>query len=93
MIGTDLDWNRLLEGEYNMSKSADIFLNEKGDIAKRLGKKMSVAEMARSGSAIPRRIIPTPIRSGRSACMPDSVRSRQLDHVEQEWYCSRGERE
>lgn len=47
MIGTDLDWNRLLEGEYNMSKSADIFLNEKGDIAKRLGKKMSVAEMAR----------------------------------------------
>lgn len=46
-IGTSIDWNRLLEGEYNMRKSADIFLVEKGDIAKRLGKKMSVAEMAR----------------------------------------------
>lgn len=46
-VGTDLDWGRLLEGEYNMRKAADIFLYEKGDIAKRLGKKMSVAEMAR----------------------------------------------
>lgn len=46
-IGTDLDWNRLLEGEYNLSKSVDVMLNEKGGIAKSLGKKMSIAEMAR----------------------------------------------
>lgn len=46
-IDTDLDWNRLLDAEYNMRKSADIFLYEKGGAAKRNGKKMSVAEMAR----------------------------------------------
>ncbi len=46
-IDTDLDWNRLLDAEYNMRKSADIFLYEKGSAAKRNGKKMSVAEMAR----------------------------------------------
>ncbi|MCT4779818.1 MULTISPECIES: C40 family peptidase [Exiguobacterium] len=46
-VDTDLDWARLLEAEYNMRKAADIFLYEKGNIAKSLGKKMSVAEMAR----------------------------------------------
>lgn len=46
-VDTDLDWNRLLEGEYNMRKSADIFLYEKGGAAKRNGKKMSISEMAR----------------------------------------------
>ncbi len=45
-VGTAVDANRLLTGEYNMKKAADIFLNEKGSTAKRLGKKMSVAEMA-----------------------------------------------
>lgn len=46
MVDTTVDVNRLLEGEYNMKKSIDIMLNEKGAAAKRNGKKMSVAEMA-----------------------------------------------
>ena len=45
-VGTKVDVNRLLDGEYNMRKSIDIMLKEKGDIAKGLGKKMSVKEMA-----------------------------------------------
>lgn len=45
-VDTPVDANRLLDGEYNMKKSIDIMLNEKGGAAKRLGKKMSVAEMA-----------------------------------------------
>lgn len=45
-VDTPVDVNRLTDGEYNMNKSIDIMLNEKGGAAKRLGKKMSVAEMA-----------------------------------------------
>lgn len=45
-VDTAVDANRLLTGEYNMMKAADIFLNEKANIAKRLGKKLSVVEMA-----------------------------------------------
>lgn len=45
-VGTKVDVNRLLDGEYNMKKSIDIMLKEKGNIAKGLGKKMSVKEMA-----------------------------------------------
>lgn len=45
-VDTPVDANRLLTGEYNMRKAADIFLNEKANAAKRLGKKMSVVEMA-----------------------------------------------
>lgn len=45
-VDTPVDANRLLTAEYNMNKAADIFLNEKASAAKRLGKKMSVVEMA-----------------------------------------------
>ncbi|WP_053453622.1 XkdQ/YqbQ family protein [Exiguobacterium sp. BMC-KP] len=45
-VDTTVDANRLLTGKYNMEKAADIFLNEKANVAKRLGKKMSVVEMA-----------------------------------------------
>lgn len=45
-VDTPVDANRLLKGEYNMMKAADIFLNEKGGAAKRRGVKMSVGEMA-----------------------------------------------
>lgn len=45
-VDTPVDANRLLTGEYNMKKAADIFLNEKANTAKRLGKKLSVVEMA-----------------------------------------------
>ena len=45
-VDTPVDANRLLTGEYNMKKAADIFLGEKANAAKRLGKKLSVVEMA-----------------------------------------------
>lgn len=45
-VDTKVDVNRLLDGEYNMRKSIDIMLKEKGSMAKGLGKKMSVKEMA-----------------------------------------------
>ncbi len=45
-VDTPVDANRLLTGEYNMKKAADIFLIEKGNAAKNRGVKMSVGEMA-----------------------------------------------
>ena len=45
-VGTPVNIPRLTDPEYNLQMCAEILLNEKGDVAKRLNRKMSIKNLA-----------------------------------------------